>query len=357
MTEKRDILIVGGGVISFAIALELTRQGASVTILCRDAAQAATQAAAGMLAPQAEMIPPSPMLELCLHSRSLYPAWVHQLEILTGLDAGYWACGILAPKYGKTHTGNPWIEQHWIEREEIHARQPGLSAQVTGGYWFPKDAQVDNRSLAKALWVAAQNLGIEIQSGVTVDLIAHREASVSHLHTNQGDWQAEHYILATGAWSEELLPIPVVPRKGQMLSVQAPADIALPLQHVLYGDEIYIVPRRDRRIVIGATSEDVGFTSGNTPFGIEQLQSAATQLYPALKPFPVQETWWGFRPATPDELPILGESPYRNLTLAVGHYRNGILLAPVTGRAIAQWVLTQTSTVPLDAFHWSRFST
>ncbi len=351
MTEKRDILIVGGGVISFAIALELTRQGASVTILCRDAAQAATQAAAGMLAPQAEMIPPSPMLELCLHSRSLYPAWVHQLEALTGLSAGYWACGILAPKYGET--GHPG--EHWIGREEIHARQPGLSAEVTGGCWFPKDAQVDNRALAKVLWVAAQKLGIEIQSGVTVDLVAHRDASVTHLHTNQGDWQAEHYILATGAWSEDLLPVPVFPRKGQMLSVQAPADTALPLQQVLYGDEIYIVPRRDRRIVIGATSESVGFAAGNTPLGIEHLQSAATRLYPELKRFPVQETWWGFRPATPDELPILGESPYRNLTLAVGHYRNGILLAPVTGSAIAQWVLNRTAIVPLDTFHWSRF--
>ncbi|MBW4419135.1 MAG: glycine oxidase ThiO [Myxacorys californica WJT36-NPBG1] len=351
MTEKRDILIVGGGVISFAIALELTRQGASVTILCRDAAQAATQAAAGMLAPQAEMIPPSPMLELCLHSRSLYPAWVHQLEALTGLSAGYWACGILAPKYGETgHTG-----EHWIGREEIHARQPGLSAEVMGGYWFPKDAQVDNRALAKVLWAAAQKLGIEIRSGVTVDLVAHREATVTHLHTNQGDWQAEHYILATGAWSEDLLPVPVFPRKGQMLSVQAPADATLPLQQVLYGDEIYIVPRRDRRIVIGATSESVGFTAGNTPPGIEHLQSAATRLYPELKRFPVQETWWGFRPATPDESPILGESPYRNLTLAVGHYRNGILLAPVTGCAIAQWVLNRTAIVPLDAFHWSRF--
>ncbi|MBW4538967.1 MAG: glycine oxidase ThiO [Myxacorys chilensis ATA2-1-KO14] len=352
MTEKRDILIVGGGVISFAIALELTRQGASVTILCRDAAQAATQAAAGMLAPQAEMIPPSPMLDLCLHSRSLYPSWVHQLEALTGLSAGYWACGILAPKYGEIEpTG-----EHWIGREEIHARQPGLSAEVTGGYWFPKDAQVDNRALAKALWVAAQKLGIEIQSGVTVDSVAHRDASVTHLHTNQGDWQAEHYILATGAWSEDLLPVPVFPRKGQMLSVQAPVDAALPLQQVLYGDEIYIVPRRDRRIVIGATSESVGFTAGNTPPGIEHLQSAATRLYPELKQFPVQETWWGFRPATPDELPVLGESPYRNLTLAVGHYRNGILLAPVTGSAIAQWVLNRTAIVPLDAFHWSRFS-
>jgi glycine oxidase ThiO len=378
MTEKRNILIVGGGIIGLAIALELKLRGESVTVLCRDFAQAATHAAAGMLAPQAEMIPASPMLDLCLHSRSLYSAWIRKLETLTGLDAGYWACGILAPKYGDKYgdwqTAKP-EDPHWIGREAIHTRQAGLSAEVGGGYWFPEDAQVDNRSLAKVLWVAAKELGIEIQTGVTVQAI-HTSPTpeengiqsvsatdttntrVTQLQTNQGIWQAEHYILATGAWSQDLLPVPVFPRKGQMLSVQVPlnAEQPLPLQQVLFGEEIYIVPRRDGRIVIGATSENVGFTGGNTPLGLHTLLSAAIRLYPALKQFPIQEFWWGFRPTTPDELPILGASPYSNLTLAIGHYRNGILLAPATGKAIAEFVLTNTSDGLLESFRWSRFA-
>ena len=127
---------------------------------------------------------------------------------------------------------------------------------------------------------------------------------------------AQHYILATGAWSQQLLPIEVVPRKGQMLSLLVPPEqqAHLPLQQVLFGEEVYIVPRRDGKIIIGATSEDVGFTPQNTPQGIQQLLNAATRLFPLLEDFPMHETWWGFRPATPDELPILGASAYENLT-------------------------------------------
>lgn len=355
MDNQRNILIVGGGIISLAIALELQSQGASVTILCRDFAEAATHAAAGMLAPQAEQIPPSPMLELCLRSRSLYPDWIRKLEGLTGLEAGYWDCGILAPVYGDGKTEERGDPEQWIARSQLDRLQPGLSTEVRGAYWFPEDAQVDNRALAKVLWMAATELGIEIQTGVSVERIGHDDQGVTHLKTNLGDWSAEHYILATGAWSQELLPIPVFPRKGQMLSVQVPANQELPLQHVLFGEEIYIVPRQDGRIVLGATSEDVGFAPGNTLYGMQKLLAAAIRLFPAVQQFPIQEFWWGYRPTTPDELPILGTSPYRNLTLATGHYRNGILLAPITGKLIAALVQRNSSEPLLNAFHWSRF--
>ena len=355
MKPTGEILVIGSGVISLAIALELKRQGASVTIVCRDFTEAATHAAAGMLAPQAERISSSPMLDLCLRSRALYADWVQKLEELTGLETGYWACGILAPAYQenldfKAHSP----ESVWLDRATIHQSQPGLGSDVMGGWWFPEDAQVDNRLLAKALWVAVQELGVEIQAGVTVEKIVQNDDRVTHLQTSAGNWQADHYILATGAWSQTLLPIPITPRKGQMLSVQMLPE-SMPLQTVLYGSDSYIVPRQDGRIIIGATSEDVEFTPGNTPLGVQQLLSAAIQLYPTLQNYPIQEFWWGFRPATPDELPILGASPYRNLTLATGHYRNGILLAPITGVTIANLVLHQKSDPLLDAFHWSRF--
>jgi glycine oxidase ThiO len=356
MGRKRDILIVGGGITSLAIALELQAQHAAVTILCRDVAEAATHAAAGMLAPQAEKIPPSPMLDLCLASRSLYPDWIHKLESMTGLSTGYWPCGILCPTYRFSSPLTSHPSPSWLDRSQTHSFQPNLSQEVTGSWWFPDDAQVDNRALAKALWMAAKETGIEIQTGVTVEKFLSNQTVITGLATNQGHYKADHYILATGAWSQDLLPIPVFPRKGQMFSVRVPSEFGVPLQHVLYGEETYIVPRRDGRIVIGATSEDVGFTPGNTPIGIHTLLSAAIRLYPELQQFPIQEFWYGFRPATPDECPILGPSPYPNLTLATGHYRNGILLAPITGKRIAECVLTQSSDPLLLNFHWSRFS-
>ena len=352
-----DILVVGGGVIGLAIALELRGQGAEVTILCRDPGQAATQAAAGMLAPQAEQISPSPLLDLCWQSRELYPDWVAKLAELTGLPTGYWACGILAPSYELPQAGG---QRDWRDRAALLHQQPGLSDAVVGGYWFPQDAQVDNRALAQALWVAVQDLGVTMQQGVTVEAIVQQDQVVTHLQTSQGDWQANHYILATGAWSQDLLPIPVLPQKGQLVSVQVPGAIHttadLPLQTVLFGSEIYLVPRQDGRIILGATIENVGFTAGNTPAGLQKLLTAALRLYPPLQDFPLQECWWGFRPATPDQSPILGASPCPNLTLATGHYRNGILLTPITAKLIANWVLHQQSDPLLEHFHWSRFT-
>ncbi|MBE9010775.1 FAD-dependent oxidoreductase [Pseudanabaenaceae cyanobacterium LEGE 13415] len=346
MTQKREILIIGGGIIGLSIAIELKSQGVPVTILSRDFSEAATHAAAGMIAPQAEEIPPSPMLDLCLASRALYPDWIRKLEALTGMNAGYWACGILAPRYQ--------VSKGMLDRASILAHQRDLGAEVVGGYWFPEDAQVDNRALAKVLWMAAQELGIEIQTGIQVDRFV-ADSNITQLESTQGIWKADRYILATGAWSQDLLPIPVFPKKGQMLSVRInQAD--LPLKQVLYGEESYIVPRQDGRIVIGATSENVGFQKGNTSIGVHQLLSAAIRLYPPIQRFTLEETWYGFRPATSDELPILGSSPFANLTLATGHYRNGILLAPITAKSIAQCVLTEKADPNLEAFHWSRFS-
>jgi glycine oxidase len=350
-----DILILGGGVIGLAIALELRLNGASVTILSRDFAEAAAHAAAGMLASQAEQIPPSPLLDLCLRSRDLYPAWICKLEELTGLDAGYWACGILAPEYSPASSASPY----WLDHATIHQHQPGLCSEVVGGYWYPQDAQVDSRALAKALWTAVQDLGVVVKEGITVQHICHQAHQVRAVQTSAGEFQAGHYILATGAWSQALLSIPVYPKKGQMLSVRVPGATddftTLPLQTVLFGSEIYIVPRKDGRIVLGATSEDVGFMPSNTPRGIDSLLRAAMRLYPDLQHFPIQELWWGFRPTTPDELPILGASPYSNLTLATGHHRNGILLAPVTAQLVANFVLHPSSDPLLEPFRWSRF--
>ncbi|QLE40733.1 glycine oxidase ThiO [Nostoc sp. C052] len=369
-----ETVIIGGGVIGLAIAIELKLRGTNVTVLCRDFQAAATHAAAGMLAPDAENIPNGAMRSLCWRSRALYPDWTRKLEELTGLNTGYRPCGILAPVFeeaggqraGSREQGaggdrevnsssSPSSPSYWLNKEAIHQYQPGLGAEVVGGWWYPEDAQVDNKALAHVLRTAAESVGVELKGGITVEAFLQQQGQVVGVQTNAGMIHAAQYVLASGAWSNELLPLPVLPRKGQMLSVQIPeVSPELPLKRVLFGQDIYIVPRRDR-LVIGATSEDVGFIPNNTPEGIQKLLQGAIRLYPQLKHYPIQEFWWGFRPATPDELPILGTSYCQNLTLATGHYRNGILLAPITAALIADFILEQKSDPLLANFHYSRF--
>ncbi|MDJ0737625.1 MAG: glycine oxidase ThiO [Nostocaceae cyanobacterium] len=355
----RDIVIIGGGVIGLAIAIELKLRGASPTVLSYHPQAAATHAAGGMLAPDAEKIPPGPIQQLCWRSRSLYPEWTRKLEELTGLNTGYWSCGILAPVYELGDNKNIPVSSssgYWLDKTAIHQYQPGLGGDVVGGWWYPEDAQVDNRALAKVLLTAATSLGVELKEGIKVEGIQQQQGKVIAVQTNAGIVNGEHYVLATGAWSNQLYPLPVQPKKGQMLSVKVPDFLpSLPLTRVLYGENTYIVPRRDRTIIIGATSEDVGFTPNNTPTGIQNLLAAAIRLYPQLQDYPIQELWWGFRPATPDELPILGTSPCENLTFATGHYRNGILLAPVTAQLIADLIWEQKSDSLLADFNYFRF--
>ncbi|MBN3893678.1 MAG: glycine oxidase ThiO [Nostoc sp. JL31] len=368
-----ETVIIGGGVIGLAIAIELKLRGTNVTVLCRDFQAAATHAAAGMLAPDAENIPNGAMRSLCWRSRALYPDWTRKLEELTGLNTGYRACGILAPVFEEAggqgsrgageqrsrgeglSSSSPSSPAYWLNKEAIHQYQPGLGAEVVGGWWYPEDAQVDNKALACVLRTAAESVGVELKDGITVEAFLQQQGQVVGVQTNVGIIRAAHYVLASGAWSNELLPLPVLPRKGQMLSVRIPeVSPGLPLKRVLFGQNIYIVPRRDR-LVIGATSEDVGFIPNNTPEGIQKLLQGAIRLYPQLKHYPIQEFWWGFRPTTPDELPILGTSHCQNLTFATGHYRNGILLAPVTAALIADLILEQKSDPLLADFHYSRF--
>ena len=359
MAGTSDVLIIGGGAIALAIALQLRQRQLTVTVLSRDGGEAASLQAAGMLAPGAEALPPGPLLELCHRSLHRYPDWARKLEGLTGQDVGYWPSGILAPCYGRPPSPPP-VENGaglWLTGDMARQYQPGLSDDVVGAWWHPEDAHIDNRALTQALRMAAQDAGVDLQAGVTVQGLVPRHGRIEQIQATNGDYQADHYVLATGAWSNHLLPIPVFPKKGQMAAVQVPSGYGdpQPLRRVLYSHEgLYLVPRRNGRIVIGATSEDVGFTPGLTPSGLTHLFQKACRLYPTLRDFPVTETWWGFRPATPDEAPILGASPWDNLTLATGHYRNGILLMPITAELVADHILGQTDPL-LAAFSWQRF--
>jgi thiazole synthase len=348
-----DVLVLGGGVIGLAIALELRQRGATVTVLSRDFQQAASHAAAGMLAPQAEGLSPGPMLDLCRASLALYPTWVSKLEALTCQAVGYWPCGILAPR--QTVPKAPG--DAWLTARALSYYQPGLGDWVQGAHWYPDEGQVDSRLLVNALGAAVADLGVVLHEGVGATALGQHQGRVEQVRTAQaGDFSADHIVLATGAWAHELLPLPVFPKKGEMASLRVPLGHGThqPLRRVLFGESIYIVPRQDGRIVLGATSQEVGFTPHNTAGGVTQLLHHAIALLPQLSGFVLDETWWGFRPATPDELPILGPGPVGNLTLATGHHRNGILLAPITAQLTAQAVLGQIDT-RLQPFSWQRF--
>ncbi len=349
-------VIIGGGIIGSAIALSLRKRGESVTVVSRKQSEAAGFAAGGMIAPQAEAIPPSPLLDLALRSRDQYPDWISELEDQTGEDTGYVPSGILAPVYEKSQApSSPAFQPAtWVDQSDLELYQPGLGQEVIGAWWYPEDAQVDNIALMKTLLQAAKASGVEFREGVTVKSIQKQKGRVTKIRTSEGELQADHYVLATGSWVKELLPLPVRPVKGQMMSLQMPRK-PYPLQRVLFGPGTYLVPRQDGRLIVGATVEEVGWTANNTPGGIKTLSDRAMRLYPDLQDWTMERTWWGFRPTTPDELPILGQSDYENLFLATGHHRHGILLAPITAEIIAELITSGHSDPLLDHFRPQRF--
>jgi len=331
-----DVLVIGGGIIGLATAIALSQKGANVTVVERDqCGRGATWAAAGMLAPEAEQLEGN-LLDFGIRSRDMYPQWIASLMQLSGQDCGYWCCGMIAPVLEASD--HQAISEHpkYINLAESHKRQSGLGEAVLGALWLPSDGQVNNRKLLQALLTAARSLSIKILEGLTVYQIVRDQNRVTHLDTSAGKLQSERYVLATGAWTRSLLPLPIKPIKGQMLSV---FDRDRKLQRVIYAPSCYIVPRQDGTIVIGATVEDNGFSQGNTASGIAQLLNSAITVYPAIADMQITETWWGFRPHAPNEVPLLGASDYENLILATGHYRNGILFAPITAKLITDFMV------------------
>ena len=359
METTKEVIVIGGGIMGLAIAVELRLRGLEVAVVSRDCQAAAGWAAAGMLAPYAENLENQAMLELCLESRWAYPQWTSKLESLTGLPTNYFPCGILAPVTNiqgtAQDTGNS-SDRTWLDRQAIQNYQAGLGESVVGGWWYPEDGQVDNRSLMECLLAAAKALQIGIKEGVSVNAIEQKQGKVKSLFTSAGELTANSYVLAAGSWSSKLLPLPVRPVKGQMLALKMPDDGSR-LHKILYGDNIYLVPRQDGRLIVGATVEEVGWTPHNNPQGIQSLLAKAIALYPAVANWQIADFWWGFRPGTPDELPILGQSACENLYFATGHYRNGILLAPKTATLIADLIVSGKSDRLLDAFSYQRFTT
>lgn len=336
-----DVLILGGGVIGLSLAIELTLRGAVVRVLDGGRAGMASTAAAGMLAPQAEGLPPGPLRDFALTSRERWSSWSQRLEDLTQESVGYWLCGILAPR--------PTL-QAW-SRSQLLTILPDLDPVFQGAAWFPQEGQVDPRAVFKVLRCACQQLKIPVMQPVQIQRLAVQDGAIQRVITSTGDWTAYQYVLCTGSWSADLLGVPVYPVKGQLLSRAMPHGR---LEHIIFGPGIYLVPRRDGRLVVGATEETVGFSPGTTSQGMALLNARLAQLLPEALDWPLLETWFGYRPCTPDHAPLLGPGPYTNLWLATGHHRNGILFSPQTAHVLAD-SLMGVAGESLIPFSYQRF--
>jgi glycine oxidase len=352
-----------------------------VTVLSRRRSEAAGFVAAGMLAPHAEGLR-GDLLHLGQRSLERIPAWVAQIETDSGLGCGLRACGIVVPftspadrdAYPTASFGDR-LDRMGLEREV-----PGIGPQWIAGLLFRQDGQIDNRRrLMRALERACTALGVQFQEGSEVQSLGRAaDGSLSgvRLQTAEGEAQlldCQQAVLTCGAWSSQLLPeLPIQPVKGQMLSLQGPRQA---LQRVIFGPGTYLVPREDGLLVVGATSEaHAGFAEGLTPDGQRQLQAGIAALLPEASHWPPMERWWGFRPCTPDEGPLLGPGPIPGVWLACGHHRNGVLLAAITAELVADAITVNNpqgnnppgknpqKSLPvgeaerwLSAFRWSRF--
>jgi len=373
--DHADVVIIGAGVIGCAIARELAMRGVDVMVLERDSpGRSATWAAAGMLSPLGEAGSGGPFLELSDASLRRYAAFAQALREETSIDVEYRASGKLYLSLGdmddelRALAHDPVAARFDVALQDgaaARALEPAISEAVTSGLLVGRDHRVNNRLLAQALLAAATAAGATFRTARPVAaLLAHHD-SVHGVRLASGETvQAAQVVLAAGAWSGAIEGIgralPVRPVKGQMFAVDAkgwgPEGTRGMMEHVLFTRRCYIIPRDDGRLLVGATQEEVGFCRGPTPRGISMLMAAATDVLPDVADMPLVETWAGFRPATPDGEPILGADPrLRGLTYATGHFRNGILLAPVTGHLIAQHITEGATDFDLAPFSITRF--
>jgi glycine oxidase len=366
------VVIIGAGVIGLGIAWRLA-QRATVTVFDRGKAGAgASHAAAGMLAACCEAEPgEETLVMLGRESQKRWPAFAEELEQASGIDVELRREGTLV--LALTADDQATIAHHlefqrrldlpleWLSAAATRAREPRLAGKIAGALFSPQDHQVDNRKLAQALRIAAERAGVNIHEHQPVKELAVRGGQAKGVVLEDGtSVAADIVVLAAGAWSRKIdgLPPdrrpPVRPIKGQMLALRMdPADPLL--THVLWAPGAYLVPRRDGRLIVGATVEEKGFDTTVTAGGLLALLEAAWRAIPAVEELPVDEIWVGHRPGSRDDAPILGAGPLDGLFYATGHHRNGILLAPVTADAMARLILDEVVEPAIKPFGLERF--
>ena len=365
-----DVLIVGGGVIGCAIAYNLAKAGVRLLLIEKEGiASQASGASAGMLDPMAE-IGPGPLLELGLKSLELFPSLTERLREDSGIDAGYYPAGLLSIARSEAEEEElkgrlNWqrergLKAGWLTDKEVRGMEPALTPEVRGGIYYPDMAYVNPYRLTQALAQSAVRSGAELRLGCKATGIITSGSRVLGVRLLNEEVRAGHVIIATGAytgvWGEWLGPkLPIFPVKGQLMALH---KMPLILNHVVYAGHLgYLVPRRDGTIIVGATQEDAGFDMKVTSGGLAHLSTLAERLVPGLKGAPFLRAWAGLRPGTPDGLPILGPlADWRGLTIASGHFRKGILLAPITGQIITSLLMEEAPALPLKPFLPDRFS-
>ncbi|MBX3288883.1 MAG: glycine oxidase ThiO [Acidobacteria bacterium] len=367
-----NVLIIGGGIIALTAARELKKRGAErVTIVEKGVlGREASFAAAGMLAPNAESNGTGEFHQLCSASNRLFPALAGELLAETGVNIELDLTGTLF--VGFTDEDEAEIEERYaiqkkagvnvvpLSGKDVLALEKNVSGDVRKGLLYPDDGQVENRKLVAALRRYAELNDVVIRENTFIDRLVIEDGVVIGAASGNDVFCADRVIMATGAWAE-LIPnngqwgaFGPRPIRGQMIGFAA-GDFSF--SHVIYSPRGYIVPRADRHVIAGATMEDVGFRAEVTPNGIAAVRKAAEEIAPVLADATMNESWAGLRPFVSDGLPVIGEFPgHKNAFIATGHFRNGILLSPITGRILADLATTGKTEIDITAFSPERFS-
>ena len=365
---KSEVIIVGGGVIGLSIARSLALKGVGdILVLERSSlGTEASFAAGGMLAPQAEADSRDQFFELLFESRAMYPDFAAALRNETGIDVELDTTGTLYLAFSE-HDQNEIDERYkWqtgaglpvekLTADEARLLEPCISTNTSGALRFKLDIQVENRRLLNALANSVNELGVQTICGVNVESIRTQKSRVKGLQTSAGEFQASTVVLAAGAWTSLLSTrVKVEPVRGQMICLTSQPRLT---RHVIYSPRGYLVPRQDGRLLVGSTSEAAGFAKEVTVAGINQILRNALEIAPSVATLPLLDFWSGLRPKAPDGLPVLGPcGEIDGLIYATGHYRNGILLAPITGELIARIIVDESLPTSLAPFSPDRFVT
>jgi glycine oxidase len=370
--SHHDVVVIGGGVIGTAIAYNLALQGVKATILERrhDGGHA-SMASAGMLHPIERPDSPAPFNQLSALSFALFPDLAADIHERTGVDIGLRRSGWLRVALTEADADELRARFHtaeergqdatWLTAGEALALEPALSPAVLAGMLLPAGSQVYAPALLRGLTQASAALGATVRTGVDVAALLTRSDAVTGVRLSTGEHiEADHVVVAAGAWSARLLAdlnvaLPVVPVRGQILALHStPAA----LHHIVFGADVYLAPKSDGSVVVGATYERVGFDDRLTAEGINFLLLHGTRAAPALANATFRAAWVGLRPGSPDGMPVLGNiAQWQNLTIATGHTAEGVLLSPITGRLMAQRILGEGLDMRIDAFGLDRFVT
>ncbi len=361
-------VIIGGGIIGLSLADELTRRGIRVTLLEKssETGREASGAAAGILAPQSEAQGPGPFLDLLLAGAQMIPEAVARLEALTGIHLEYRVSGMLTVSFSDVEQEQLARAFQWqaaaglspqrVDAARVRQMEPAVDGNVRGGIYWAQSAQLDPRKFVAATERAVRAAGADIRLGEQVTRVLMKGRRAAGVETSAGILESDWVIHCGGPWAAEEngLPfsIPLVPARGQILQFAPPQAL---FRRVVKSPRAYVVQRSDHCLIAGTTLEYVGFDNGVTEEGRRAILEGVREISLQAGSLDVQSSWAGLRPDTPDHLPILGPTPLEGFLVAAGHFRNGILLAPLTGRLIADSILGVRSSVDLAPFSHSRF--